>query len=289
MKRFAVACLGAFLATGCTSGELSFTLPPLTFPGGGTSGVDREMLGSTTECFYAEGSTPKSLGPNFPGALIQHQIEGTLENGMFHIRLTLDPAFVDNTYGATSIGWKGVKDGIHTFEQLVGSDHALINLFNGAKELLFILKVDYISVDTRAPSGYSCLGIWGGEGAIQKGDKTSVVKASTSMDRNLNERGYSSYTIDSPATDDIYTPNQNAPLWDYRVMYEIWVKSDAFGASGFGGATVDYIHASPAKGGSNTIEVDPGDCPDGVDGGSGGTDGGDGGVCDPNDDTCNPF
>jgi hypothetical protein len=35
--------------------------------------------------------------------------------------------------------------------------------------------------------------------------------------------GLSDFTVDSPATDEIYTPNPDALEWDYRVSYEVWV------------------------------------------------------------------
>ena len=82
------------------------------------------------------------------------------------------------------------------------------------------------------------------------------------MDRNLNERGYSEYLEDSPLTDEDYALNPLAPDWDYRMVYEVWVALDAFGSSGFGEATVNFVHCSPAKGGDNTVDVDPEPCPD---------------------------
>jgi hypothetical protein len=93
------------------------------------------------------------------------------------------------------------------------------------------------------------------------GDASDVVQWTTSIDRNLNERGYAGYTEDSPATDADYTPNRETPEWDYRVVYEAWIDADLFGSAGFGGAIIEYVHASPAKAQSNTIEVEPGDCP----------------------------
>ena len=63
-----------------------------------------------------------------------------------------------------------------------------------------------------------------------------IVDFNTSISRNFNERGYGTYTVDSPATDADYTPNAAAPDWDFRVVYEAWIDVDAFGASGFGDA-----------------------------------------------------
>jgi hypothetical protein len=77
--------------------------------------------------------------------------------------------------------------------------------------------------------------------------------------------------VDSPATDANYTPNPQAPAWDFRVVYEAWIDVAAFGAAGFGGATIEYVHASPAKGGEDTLHVKPGDCP-----------------CPPDDPKCTP-
>lgn len=103
------------------------------------------------------------------------------------------------------------------------------------------------------------------------GDAKDIVQWRTSFDRDLNERGYDDYTVDSPATDADYTPNDATPNWDYRVVYEAWVDHDAFGSSGFGGATIEHVHASPSKAPSNTITVVPGDCPCVKDGGCGKT------------------
>lgn len=54
-----------------------------------------------------------------------------------------------------------------------------------------------------------------------------------------------------------------------RVVYEVWVDIDAFGESGFGGALIEHVHASPAKAEHDTIEVTPGPCPCERDGGCG--------------------
>ena len=100
------------------------------------------------------------------------------------------------------------------------------------------------------------------------GDPGAIAYASTSLDRDLDACGYGSYTTNSPATDASYTPNAATPDWDYRVVYDVWVKASAFPA-GFGAATIPYVHASPAKL-SATLPVTPGPCPppfNGCDGG----------------------
>jgi hypothetical protein len=234
------------------------------------------------QCYYDKNDP----NPSGPAATLEQVLECVEEADTVHIRLTFHPWFVDNTYGLNAVGWdaqdatapapmmapmmmagmvapkmpKMMKGG-HTFKDLVGSDHAEFILKDANDQVVMQFKLDYISIDANAPSGYASLGVLGGEGKVAIGDPAWVVRWMTSEDRNLNERGYASYTTDSPATDGDYTPNAETPEWDYRVVYEAWVDIRAFGAAGFGGASIEYVHASPAKTSSNTIEVKPGKCP----------------------------
>lgn len=171
------------------------------------------------------------------------------------IRTTFSKNFVDNTYGTNSIGWPGG----HTFSELVGSDHLLISLFDGANAKKMELKLDYITASTAAPSGYKCLGVTGGEGDVILGNVDDVLNVVTSLDKNFNEYGYV-LTSNSPATDVDYTPNPTYPNWIYEVWYEVEVKLSAFGAAGFGSVGIAGIHASPSKTGNNTEYVTPGSC-----------------------------
>jgi hypothetical protein len=131
----------------------------------------------------------------------------------------------------------------------------------GTEKLKF--KADYITESASAPSGYASLGVTGGEGKMLTGAASAVVAVSTSLDRNLNQCGYKGYLVDSPATDVNYTANPATPQWDYRVVYDVWVDRDTFGAIGFGRASVGFVHASPSKAGKNTIDVVPRKCPPG--------------------------
>src|SRR5690606_9505464 len=128
-----------------------------------------------------------------------------------HLRLTLNPDFVDNTYGDTAIGWgdepgldagpppppappmgppieppaadagaprePGARPGRagprgapraragragHTFRDLVGSDHAEIQLLDASGEAVVHFKLDYLSESSAAASGYASLGVTGG-------------------------------------------------------------------------------------------------------------------------------
>jgi hypothetical protein len=260
------------------------------FPGAGTSdagdplpngmlcdavaGAKSPLPKAVRQCFYS------ATDLQHPAATLEQVLECSEGKDSIHLRLTFDPSFVDNTYGENAIGWgsramaapammmmggmaKPMKMGKsgHTFMDLVGSDHAEIQVTDDSGKVVLQFKLDYISVDPSRPSGYGCLGVTGGEGKVIVGNADWVVGYTTSLDRDLNERGYASYTTDSPATDENYTPNKDTPEWDYRVVYEAWISLDALGSAGFGGANIEFVHASPSKASSNTVDVKPNDCP----------------------------
>jgi hypothetical protein len=205
-----------------------------------------------TECLVAKDGTRAA-------ATLERVLECVAGRDAIRLRLTLDPSFVDNTFGVNSIGWPHKRG--HTFDRdLTKSDHAEFIVTDAAGKQVVRFKLDYISPDPKAPSGFGTLGVLGGDGGMVVGDPAWIVKWNTSISRNLNERGYASYTVDSPATDDKYTPNPAAPEWDFRVVYEAWVDLAAF-TTGFGGATIEFVHASPAKGGTDTLDVMRGKCP----------------------------
>jgi hypothetical protein len=173
------------------------------------------------------------------------------------VRLTFDPDFVDNTYGVHSIGWG--KRG-HRYQDLLASDHAELIFTNGDGDQVLRFKADYIAENAAAPSGYATNGVLGKDGEMIVGKPEHVLKLLTSLDQNLNERGYDAYIVDSPPTDELFSPSKEAPNWDYRVVYDMWIDKAAFGASGFGKVWLEYVHASPSKQ-DDTIFVTPGPCP----------------------------
>jgi hypothetical protein len=189
-------------------------------------------------------------------AVIEHRLETYAGVDAVHVSVVFDPGFVDNTYGTNQLGW----DRGHTFKDLVGSDHAEIKLFDSAGTLVLDFDLDYISADPAAPCGFASLGVDGGEGGMITGDRSAILGWATSLDRNLNERGYC-LTTDSPATDASCTPNAAAPGWDYRVVYEVWVAVSAFDPTSFGSAYMSFVHASPSKASDNTLDTVPGECP----------------------------
>jgi hypothetical protein len=250
--------------------------------GGSTSTVIRPVA---TLCFNgAEDPTP-----NDPMAIIEQVVEEVNGKRMVHLRVTFDPNFVDNTYGANAVGWdhgqstggasgtggsagvdmmgkpggmmpKAGKSG-HTFDDLVGSDHVELLLTDGNAQTVMDFKLDYITASSGSGTcGYDNLGVTGGEGKIITGNASAIIAATSSLDRNLNSCGYC-LTTDSPATDLKFTPNPDYPNWDFRVVYEVWIDAGAFGSSGFGQAYITFVHASPSKLSTNTVDVTPGDCP----------------------------
>ena len=293
----AVAALGLL---SCTDNDSTNVSPPPdsrwqgpSYPGGGVAGLAFSIAagpraldcGDPTQftftqgppadarsrliCFYDERNTT-------PAATVEWIVETSNEDDdLLHVRLTLNPAFVDNTYGANAIGWderapkgrpkadpaKKAPKAAHSFKDLVGSDHAEFKLTDADGALVLHFKQDYISPTTDAPSGYASLGVDGGDGRMLGGDPAALFAFSTSLERNLNACGLDTFVVDSPATDNVYTPAPGAEAWDYRVVYDVWVHAAAFGDAGFGKASVDFVHASPSKQGDSSSKVVEDDCP----------------------------
>jgi hypothetical protein len=236
---------------GADAGDVVDPIGP-GFPCAGDESNDDPLVGGELRCF---GDVEDSDSP--PVVVVEYALEVYDGVDAVHVRLTFDPTFVDNTFGENAVGW----DRDHKFKDLVGSDHAQVVLLDTSGDVVFDLELDYISEDPDAPCGYSSLGVDGGSGKVNVGDESDVLGWSSSLDDNLNARGYCDYTTDSPATDSTCTPNPDAPDWDFRVVYDVWVRADAFDPIGFGAAHMDSVHASPSKADSNTITVTPSDCP----------------------------
>jgi len=177
--------------------------------------------------------------------------------GTITIHTTLSKNFVDNTYGVNAIGWPNG----HTFGNLTGSDALQLALYDASNVKRMEFKIDYISADSSAPSGYSSLGVSGGDGKMIVGNKSDVVDAVTSLDDNFNVFGCV-LTVDSPATDSSYTPNLACTDWIYDVWYEVTVKPGPFAAGGgFGEPRLMKVYASPSKVGVNDCPVVEIPCP----------------------------
>jgi hypothetical protein len=217
-----------------------------------------------TLCF----SGPGDATPEDPSVVIEQSIETLGGQTYVHLRITFDPRFVDNTYGSGSVGWNPRRP--HTFVgDLTKSDHTELLLTDGTGTTAVNFKIDYVTADPSQPCGFGSLGVSGGDGSVIEGDPSHILALSTSATRNLNGCGYCQVdaceggdcTVNSPATDENFTPNAGTPNWDYRAVYEVWIDIAAFGDAGFGQAFMTYVHASPAKASTSTIEVTPTPCP----------------------------
>jgi hypothetical protein len=122
-------------------------------------------------------------------------------------------------------------------------------------------KLDYLSASEAASSGFESLGVSGGEGKLIAGDEAAILASTTSLDRNLEACELAAFLEDSPATDAAYSANPDAPEWDFRVSYEVWIAADAFGSAGFGSASIELVHASPSKLAGDSVDVRPAPCP----------------------------
>jgi hypothetical protein len=191
-----------------------------------------------------------------PLAVIEQELVTYMGVPAMHISVVFDPHFADNTYGTTAMGWTK-----HSFNDLVGSDHSEITVLDSQGTMILKFDLDYITADAHAPCGYRCLGVDGGDGKMLFGPRSAILGYTSSLDRNLNERGYCQYTMSSPATDANCTPNPDAPNWDFRVVYEVWIDLAAFHPNTFGSAYMSFVHASPSKLSTNTVETQPEPCP----------------------------
>jgi hypothetical protein len=251
------------LAPGCTPASAN-ECP--TASGACATSATSNPTGTTTGsvCFYGPISTTTITIPAPLAATIEYLKETAGGQEYYRFRITFDPSFVDNTYGTNAIGW--VQKG-HTFKDLVGSDHAELSLFDATPALVSQFDIDYITASATGMCGYAALGVSGGEGKMLIGDSKYILASTTSLNRNLNGCGYCTSdacggdcTVNSPATDAMYTPHPAAPRWDFRVVYEVWVDAAVFAGKGFGGASISFVHASPSKASSNTVTVTPRPC-----------------------------
>ncbi len=201
-----------------------------------------------TRCYFTAGG-----GFDEPIARVVHRFESTRLGDAIRVALVLDERFVDNTYGAQSSDGYGRRDDrVHTFRDLVGSDHAEYSLVDQTGATRIRVRIDYISPAEDAPSGWRSRGPFAEEGAILEGSREDVLLATTSLDDNLNVLGCV-FTESSPLA-------TQCERWDARVVYTAWFAANAFEPAGFGHPVLDHIHASPSRM-ANTEDVVLGPCP----------------------------
>jgi hypothetical protein len=187
----------------------------------------------------------------------------TLASGDVKLIFDQTPDFNDNTYGTNIVGW-GAK--AHKFSDLTGSDNAEFQIKNGLGNVVFDFKIDYITClsTMSTPSKCDSLGPLGGDGGVITGNAAWVLNWSTSLAKNLNTLGFCSagsctgggtdLKLNSPPTlgPTDYTLPSGSPYtgWNFHNVYEVTVSKAAWGAAGFGGASVVKVHNSPSKPGA---------------------------------------
>lgn len=231
-------------------------------PGGGCNSdalldgvVEVKDAGSV--CFFGEGRET-------PSATVEHITEVNAGEEYVHLRVIFDPDFVDTAYGecAAETGWNpNRKGGGHTMKDLVGSDHVELMLYDCAGDLSMHFKVDFIDDKQDTACGFATAGVTDGEGKMIVGDAEHVLAVGTSLDRNMNGCGYCEDTNSPCPGGEGYQPSPEAPEWDFRMAYELWISAEAFGDAGFCTPDIEYVHASPAKESNDTILVEPDECP----------------------------
>lgn len=235
------------IAVESLSGTLNITLDSLVNDSIGKPTFSDGSIDRITKYGEAQYFWGTLNGVDQPLVKIVHAVSADVVD----IEVIFSPFFVDNSYGSNAVGW-GSRG--HTFKDLYESDHVALAINNADGDTVFAGKLDLISSTTKVKSGYACLGPFGGEGKIFKGNSSDIVSFGNSMDDNLNYLGYNLQT-NSPETDSTYKVNSQYPHWQYYVVYRLSIKSSAFGSSGYGKAVMSSVHASPSKDKNNTITV----------------------------------
>lgn len=191
----------------------------------------------------------------------------TYDAAGLHIKYDQFPAPNDNSYGINAVGWGSHG---HKFSDLVGSDHAGIQLRDGNGVVKLSFNVDYLTANAAAPSGYASLGVSGGDGKMLVGTADGIT-ATTSLANNLNninipglfdashtqQFGSVNVLINSPPTDAAHTTyvisDPTLAGWDFHDTYYVDISPAKLASIGFDPATwkvepnLDQLHNSPAK------------------------------------------
>jgi hypothetical protein len=134
-------------------------------------------------------------------------------------------------------------------------------LYDCNDELAMHVTVDFIEEGMDGACGVGTAGVTGGDGSVIVGDAEDVLAVGTSLDRNTTGCGYCDLENSPCPSGDGYEPSTEVPEWDFRMVYELWIKAEAFGDAGYCRPDITYVHASPAKANDDTILVEPDDCP----------------------------
>ncbi|NUN13585.1 MAG: DUF11 domain-containing protein [Myxococcales bacterium] len=168
----------------------------------------------------------------------------------------------DNTYGTNAIGWAVTGKG-HTFKDLWSSDHAWVEMYNCANQLVLNYAMDYATWNSTTGKLTSA-GVTGGDGTMALGNAAFIDQIQTSLVWNFNHASptWTDKTTSSPPRiltntyDEGTWVNPNTP-WIYEVLYEWRVSKAAFGTSGFCKLKIMEVHNSPYKKGTFNPAPEP--------------------------------
>lgn len=181
-------------------------------------------------------------------------------NGDVTVAFIQPLTLVDNTYGATSIGWgsSAPSGKNHNLKDLVGSDKAQFVFTDGEGDVVLDFTLDYIAETAKDSGVYYLPGVTGKDGKVDVGAVSDVEEWGSSLGYNFLDLGFV-LPADSPATDANYAENAAYPGWIFEVIYEVKISASVFGQEGFGDVTVPLVHDSPNKIGKNKVYPDVGD------------------------------
>jgi hypothetical protein len=180
-----------------------------------------------------------------------------LVNGDVEVFFVQSQGLNDNRYGTNATAATGWSGG-HKFSDLTGSDEAEFQFTDGTGKVVLDFSADYISAATSTkfgdgvaityPSGYGTLGPLGGDGKMISGSSSNVLTVTTSLSDSMNQApAFYGYTVNSPKETSPLSNVSVPPGWDYTDSYYVKVSHNAFGANGFGTATIAHVHDSPSK------------------------------------------
>lgn len=178
--------------------------------------------------------------------------------------LEMDRRHVDNTYGTYAHESWAAAGKSQTLGNLDGSDAGQVILRNGAGTVIYDVTADYLETNLLGSAGINAAE---GKYNVLPGNDLSLVGVESSIGYNLQTycTSSSSCTVaginllqTSPAQDGNYISlDPTFDDWQYSYLYEFRFAAAPFGPSGFGNVSIDYVHVSPNKTGSNVITVTP--------------------------------
>jgi hypothetical protein len=171
--------------------------------------------------------------PNWSYLIPQRQANGDMK-----ITFLQDEDLIDTTYGLKcSGGWQ--RQGGNTLSQSLGANYAEFSFTDGRGNTVLDFQADYLSANSRAPSGLASAGIHHAPNGLLRGDSSGIASISTSLSDNLNLFAKFNHSIDNSPVDD--------HDWQTQSAYTVAVRAGAFGWFGFGGCAIKNVYNARCK------------------------------------------